>query len=147
MRASDPYLWSAEEPAPVTVAERTLTPLEFRGQYAIADEAEISLDRFKLETYRDEMLRRTVAEISLKVLHDDKTVDVGVYETRPESWYQHLRQRHWPKWVLKRRPVRLRRTVRTVTVPLRELWPDVSPTPGRRVTQVAWPEYRAACRT
>lgn len=62
--------------------------------------------------------------------HDRKTISWQLTEYRPDGWLQYLKRRHAPRWILKRWPVQMKRHERTLTLPVRSLYPEAPKPPG-----------------
>ncbi len=91
---------------------------------ALADRAEVSL---MLDMVTDSLI---VNLESFVLGHDRKTVRWQLVEYRPASWWEYLKRRHAPRWFLDRYPVKHQRHERTLSLPLRSLYPEAPAPPG-----------------
>ena len=58
------------------------------------------------------------------------TISWQLTEYRPDGWLQYLKRRRAPRWILKRWPVQMKRHERTLTLPVRSLYPEAPKPPG-----------------
>ena len=61
--------------------------------------------------------------------HNRRSIEWQLVEYRPDGWWQYLKRRHAPRWILRRWPVKLLRHERTLRLPMRTLYPE-HPVPG-----------------
>lgn len=94
----------------------------------------------ELEMFTRYVTDHLVYQLTASVLgHNEKVICWPVKEVRPATWWEHLKQRHFPRWATRRWPVKLRHSVRQLEIPVTELFPDATiyPQLGQPVRLVA----------
>lgn len=92
---------------------------------------EALLDGAAVKTMVDMLSDTLLLSLETAVLgHDRKTISWQLVEYRPDGWLQYLKRRHAPRWILKRWPVQMKRHERTLTLPVRSLYPEAPKPPG-----------------
>lgn len=117
-----------EEPPPL-VREFLLERMKFRANGQITREA--LLDGAVVREMVDMLTDSLLVSLETVVLgHDRKTISWQLVEYRPDGWLQYLKRRRAPRWILKRWPVQMKRHERTLTLPVRSLYPEAPKPPG-----------------
>jgi hypothetical protein len=85
-------------------------------------DAEVLMSNISIETWEDEVLRSMVFRLKLAVAA--KEIIKQTHEiSYPSDWWQHLKQRWFPMWALRRWPVKL--TIETVQERVTKMCPHV----------------------
>ena len=111
------------------IEELLLERMKLAARGSITREA--LLDGAAVKTMVDMLTDTLLLSLETAVLgHDRKTISWQLVEYRPDGWLQYLKRRHAPRWILKRWPVQMKRHERTLTLPVRSLYPEAPKPPG-----------------
>lgn len=92
---------------------------------------QVLVENARVTTAVDMLSDNLLVQLESFVIGDDrKTVRWRLVEYRPASWWEYLKRRHAPRWFLDRYPVKHQRHERTLSLPVRSLYPEVPVPPG-----------------
>lgn len=98
-----------------------LALVKARAERWLSGQALATLD---VNTHLERAADATLIELSAEIWAHEENVAFEFEEIRPASWWEHLKQRHFPRWAERRWPVRYRRSKRVVSVNLQGLFPE-----------------------
>lgn len=119
MTLNDPYYPPPEK----MVTELVLDRVKVAARGYITRQA--LADRASAVVMLDHLADQLIVNLESFVLADDsKTVEWRLVEYRPTGWWDYLKRRHAPRWMLRRWPVKQTRHERILSLPVRSLYPE-----------------------
>jgi hypothetical protein len=111
--------------APAAVAQVTEILLDVVKIQSAQEVSAYTIESMELEVFARHMVDTFVFDLRAEMLgHNEQVICWPVQEVRPASWWEHFKQRHFPRWAERRWPVKLRRSVRQLEIPVTILFPE-----------------------